>query len=128
MIRRPPRSTLFPYTTLFRSQPEGLDAAPATCCADEGGAWLHEMNYAWKRSGAYRLCAATGPLRHTRPLIPRCIATSQSKIGPDGRKDKHPASIASGPGVPAPTLHRTGPAGFAWPQKFLKREALKPES
>src|SRR2546426_3709190 len=26
MIRRPPRSTLFPYTTLFRSQ---------LCCADE---------------------------------------------------------------------------------------------
>src|SRR5258708_10637797 len=23
MIRRPPRSTLFPYTTLFRSMPEG---------------------------------------------------------------------------------------------------------
>src|SRR2546429_1337306 len=25
MIRRPPRSTLFPYTTLFRSVPEGVD-------------------------------------------------------------------------------------------------------
>src|SRR3712207_7259641 len=25
MIRRPPRSTLFPYTTLFRSVPFGLD-------------------------------------------------------------------------------------------------------
>src|SRR5258708_28787086 len=25
MIRRPPRSTLFPYTTLFRSLPHGLD-------------------------------------------------------------------------------------------------------
>src|SRR3712207_8057668 len=25
MIRRPPRSTLFPYTTLFRSKIEGLD-------------------------------------------------------------------------------------------------------
>src|SRR3989442_7225638 len=24
MIRRPPRSTLFPYTTLFRSQPESV--------------------------------------------------------------------------------------------------------
>src|SRR3712207_7474838 len=24
MIRRPPRSTLFPYTTLFRSAPDGL--------------------------------------------------------------------------------------------------------
>src|SRR2546430_9686312 len=27
MIRRPPRSTLFPYTTLFRSQAEPLDQA-----------------------------------------------------------------------------------------------------
>src|SRR5258708_20868649 len=27
MIRRPPRSTLFPYTTLFRSQPPG-DGSP----------------------------------------------------------------------------------------------------
>src|SRR3989339_1927647 len=26
MIRRPPRSTLFPYTTLFRSKPENRDA------------------------------------------------------------------------------------------------------
>src|SRR3712207_7950781 len=26
MIRRPPRSTLFPYTTLFRSQGQGLQA------------------------------------------------------------------------------------------------------
>src|SRR5258708_9790221 len=25
MIRRPPRSTLFPYTTLFRSGPDGAD-------------------------------------------------------------------------------------------------------
>src|SRR3712207_7108649 len=51
MIRRPPRSTLFPYTTLFRSHPPAdsqvdverveLDraAAPASCLAgDEGGA------------------------------------------------------------------------------------------
>src|SRR5690242_21505073 len=32
MIRRPPRSTLFPYTTLFRSDlpfPSGLDSPPA---------------------------------------------------------------------------------------------------
>src|SRR5256885_13317809 len=27
MIRRPPRSTLFPYTTLFRSLPGGVRAA-----------------------------------------------------------------------------------------------------
>src|SRR3712207_8884154 len=29
MIRRPPRSTLFPYTTLFRSQLEPLPSQPA---------------------------------------------------------------------------------------------------
>src|SRR3712207_8253278 len=28
MIRRPPRSTLFPYTTLFRSGGDGWSAAP----------------------------------------------------------------------------------------------------
>src|SRR2546427_8780840 len=28
MIRRPPRSTLFPYTTLFRSLAERLEQAP----------------------------------------------------------------------------------------------------
>src|SRR5438309_7299820 len=27
MIRRPPRSTLFPYTTLFRSAPRRMDVA-----------------------------------------------------------------------------------------------------
>src|SRR2546426_3084935 len=29
MIRRPPRSTLFPYTTLFRSRSESRDEKPA---------------------------------------------------------------------------------------------------
>src|SRR5260221_2479058 len=29
MIRRPPRSTLFPYTTLFRSHPQACPIAPS---------------------------------------------------------------------------------------------------
>src|SRR5438876_2294404 len=38
MIRRPPRSTLFPYTTLFRSPPVWLGSGPASswcgsCCS-----------------------------------------------------------------------------------------------
>src|SRR2546430_7467119 len=32
MIRRPPRSTLFPYTTLFRSRSEPTTTARATVC------------------------------------------------------------------------------------------------
>src|SRR5947208_9752242 len=37
MIQRPPRSTLFPYTTLFRSEVEGADAdsLPAFLSEDE---------------------------------------------------------------------------------------------
>src|SRR2546430_13502690 len=41
MIRRPPRSTLFPYTTLFRSQPKSTPAdlaaarRPGTKCEAE---------------------------------------------------------------------------------------------
>src|SRR5258708_22019314 len=30
MIRRPPRSTLFPYTTLFRSEPSTMMASPGS--------------------------------------------------------------------------------------------------
>src|SRR3712207_9319692 len=33
MIRRPPRSTLFPYTTLFRSPPPPFGWSPSPCCA-----------------------------------------------------------------------------------------------
>src|SRR5690349_22973104 len=31
MIRRPPRSTLFPYTTLFRSRQDGVEADVCEC-------------------------------------------------------------------------------------------------
>src|SRR2546429_7265469 len=39
MIRRPPRSTLFPYTTLFRS---GFER-------ELGRKWVFEANYTWNR-------------------------------------------------------------------------------
>src|ERR1035441_7656057 len=37
MIRRPPRSTLFPYTTLFRSMPNlGVSQSPQIALASQG--------------------------------------------------------------------------------------------
>src|SRR5256885_5336370 len=33
MIRRPPRSTLFPYTTLFRSRVRGSASLALSCCS-----------------------------------------------------------------------------------------------
>src|SRR2546428_13035433 len=45
MIRRPPRSTLFPYTTLFRSRPAGDDLVAVLGVDDDvvvgPGARLH---------------------------------------------------------------------------------------
>src|SRR5438270_4042743 len=39
MIRRPPRSTLFPYTTLFRSQLGAADAARWISQPHDDGLW-----------------------------------------------------------------------------------------
>src|SRR2546429_1594416 len=38
MIRRPPRSTLFPYTTLFRSDPAAFLPTPYTFTTNDFGA------------------------------------------------------------------------------------------
>src|SRR5258708_26870632 len=56
MIRRPPRSTLFPYTTLFRS---GIGNAPVAMFADEipYSGWAEIL----------MLCERLAP---ARPLIP----------------------------------------------------------
>src|SRR2546430_7634035 len=35
MIRRPPRSTLFPYTTLFRSSYQTMDSATDSACTTQ---------------------------------------------------------------------------------------------
>src|SRR5260370_35414393 len=40
MIRRPPRSTLFPYTTLFRSPNPIFNLSPAAT-VDEGNNWIN---------------------------------------------------------------------------------------
>src|SRR5436190_17907224 len=42
MIRRPPRSTLFPYTTLFRS------------CRQSGDGTLHSLQRKWARPSEHR--------------------------------------------------------------------------
>src|SRR2546426_4891749 len=72
MIRRPPRSTLFPYTTLFRS----VAAFPA-----RGGSWPHALVRRGDSSSSGRACSparsgrAAGPERseeHTSELQSPC--------------------------------------------------------
>src|SRR5256886_16334255 len=40
MIRRPPRSTLFPYTTLFRSRSRESSVEPMSNCSSASGGWV----------------------------------------------------------------------------------------
>src|SRR2546430_8195219 len=44
MIRRPPRSTLFPYTTLFRSVREGRDVADVPAIRDRREHSAHDLS------------------------------------------------------------------------------------
>src|SRR2546429_4475746 len=57
MIRRPPRSTLFPYTTLFRSKTNDFQRRPPSddCCLAASLAGLFSLH--WRR-----------PLRHVPQL------------------------------------------------------------
>src|SRR2546429_1773438 len=80
MIRRPPRSTLFPYTTLFRSKPDGSDSVAvssgngATTCAyflpgDQ------ELIYASTRSEEH-----TSELQSRLHLVCRLLLEKKKKI------------------------------------------------
>src|SRR5256885_11668245 len=45
MIRRPPRSTLFPYTTLFRSDPRRVDKARSRADAEVAGSGVRRFGF-----------------------------------------------------------------------------------
>src|SRR2546425_3148014 len=80
MIRRPPRSTLFPYTTLFRSGRLKLDRFLAS---------LEQFDAAWaKRVAAAR--ARGGVLRY------RAIVTRKSiRVGLVVRSEEHTSELQS---------------------------------
>src|SRR2546429_3825255 len=75
MIRRPPRSTLFPYTTLFRSlgfgdgfdgrNPELIGCRGVQDDADALPAVFHAQNRARQRSAEAKIHAAGGRLEET---------------------------------------------------------------
>src|SRR5690349_23245544 len=91
MIRRPPRSTLFPYTTLFRS-PRGL-RHPAHAAAKLSGSPLlaHHASSHWTRSEEH-----TSELQSRRDLVCRLLL----------EKKKTSAAGASGQSG-SPSLHRS---------------------
>src|SRR5256885_9808641 len=64
MIRRPPRSTLFPYTTLFRSSTDSFRVARSKSVEGLSGS-------SWVSCCPYPLCAARRPAFWLRALSHR---------------------------------------------------------
>src|SRR3712207_7815385 len=82
MIRRPPRSTLFPYTTLFRSDPGGFHRLGRT--HDEG----HQRDC--RRHEGER-----PPFQPARALILRLKFGRELERRPQRRSEEHTSELQS---------------------------------
>src|SRR2546426_324777 len=108
MIRRPPRSTLFPYTTLFRSL----------------GAWNNALNYLADDAVFFNGSAWTAKRSNTNvspvegadwTTLAQQGATgptgSQGLVGPVGPQGPQGATGSQGPQGPTGATGSAGPAG-----------------
>src|SRR3712207_9286309 len=94
MIRRPPRSTLFPYTTLFRSALE-LKAELVRQLCDERLA-VHERAARLTRMLRERLLPASGQTLTSVPGIGVAIAaTILGETGCIHRSEEHTSELQS---------------------------------
>src|SRR2546426_1341625 len=91
MIRRPPRSTLFPYTTLFRSEVDSAEYPFADRWFERGGSALH---YVDEGSGPPGLMLHGNPRseEHTSELQSPCNLVCRLLLE---KKKKHRAYICS---------------------------------
>src|SRR5258708_29407106 len=76
MIRRPPRSTLFPYTTLFRSPRRGRESLPSSA------------RQAWRSRRSPRSGAGRGTTGRTQTPSPSTAETSR-------RSEEHTSELQS---------------------------------
>src|SRR5260370_31674086 len=83
MIRRPPRSTLFPYTTLFRSrEPVGVVAGAAEDSSDRflsEGETDHQPKAPWLANGFPRSEEHTSELQSHLNLVCRLLLEKKKK-------------------------------------------------
>src|SRR5438874_12994331 len=76
--RQPPISTLFPYTTLFRSPPQRRRGRPSALGNDEGSRRRRELNVAWACL-APRSEEHTSELQSRRELVCRLLLEKKKK-------------------------------------------------
>src|SRR2546430_13625551 len=78
MIRRPPRSTLFPYTTLFRSRRGWTCPSPRPQSSSSGRAILHTAT--WRRTS--RSEEHTSELQSQSNLVCRLLLEKKKHTPP----------------------------------------------
>src|SRR2546422_6042649 len=79
MIRRPPRSTLFPYTTLFRSDGVELIAVDHEKLAPVGGAMYRLHLHAYPGENGTRSEEHTSELQSRLHLVCRLLLEKKKK-------------------------------------------------
>src|SRR3712207_7470807 len=92
MIRRPPRSTLFPYTTLFRSFVEPAGAGGLAEEHGRRGLEVGRQSRVWGRLDVTRLVLARSPL--TAPHLDGVLATRQ-RHADVVRSEEHTSELQS---------------------------------
>src|SRR2546426_5142009 len=95
MIRRPPRSTLFPYTTLFRSLLAAGDSAAALEAFAQAGRSLDLARLALARGDSARSEEHTSELQSPCNLVCRLLLEKKKKNTKE-RYDHPTRDVSSG--------------------------------
>src|SRR2546426_8918997 len=82
MIRRPPRSTLFPYTTLFRSREEECRWRLLVDPIDGTRGLMYQKGSAWNLTGVAPDRGAATPLRDI------VLAVAAPRVGADRKRTR----------------------------------------
>src|SRR5258708_32641594 len=79
MIRRPPRSTLFPYTTLFRSSAHAGPGRRQRYPEFPGASQAHRRHHSKRRTGMVRSEEHTSELQSPDHLVCRLLLEKKKK-------------------------------------------------
>src|SRR2546430_13697146 len=93
MIRRPPRSTLFPYTTLFRSPAEVLRSEPPGLADIAGAEPDHRRRVVYQRDGLGKSESEAGALADL-PALRDAVLRLELR-GPGERSEEHTSELQS---------------------------------
>src|SRR2546421_3905143 len=102
MIRRPPRSTLFPYTTLFRSSPDGT-----ADLVDETGARLGHIEVLRRDRKSTRLNSSHDQISYAV----FCLKKKKKELLTQVLSSTLIASLAAGQQVITSVATSSGPCG-----------------